>query len=130
MKRLATACLFLLAGIGVAHASGHLPMSPSLSFSQMLLWEVQHFVTHMSMTYQAIELMFVSPSLGWAMLGDQTLCANTAHFTAHLFDTALHSLMTFVLAITVAAAFAAWCVLKARTLFVIVLARRSLTANG
>ena len=100
MRRFATsafiASALLLVTAGVASASSHGAMPAGLSFLQVMQWELEHFGLHLQMIYQAIQTMFVSPSLGWDMLSDQSLCADQGNLTSHLFDTALHALMTFL----------------------------------
>lgn len=111
MNRIATVALagaILLTTAGAASAFGHKgPVPSDLGFLALLQWEVEHFVEHLGMTYQAVQLSVVSPALGWAMLADQTLCAN-ASYAAHLFSTAWSSLAAFACTIAAGAAGIVW----------------------
>jgi len=69
-------------------------MPSDLSLWQTIKWQVDDFATHMSLTFEAIKLMFVSPSLGWDML-DGALCGDKTHWAHALFDTASHALESF-----------------------------------
>jgi hypothetical protein len=111
MKKIATFALVasaILLTTGAASAFGHKGPAPSdLGLLAFLQWEIEHFVEHLGMTYQAIQLAVASPALGWALLADQTLCAN-ASYVAHLFATAWGSLATFAFTIAAGAAAVVW----------------------
>lgn len=117
MKRLLNivlaACMLLLV-TGSAFASSHGAMPAGISLVEMVLWEIQHFALHMLLTFQALELMFVSPSLGLAMLGEQTLCASASPLVGALFGTAPAALVTFAITIMALAALLAWVAFKAK----------------
>lgn len=99
MRRFVTAvCVagaMLLVSVPAAFASSHGAMPAGLSLWDQASWEVQHYLIHMQMTFEAIRAWFVSPELGWALLNDQTLCATQGHLTEHLFDTGMHALVSF-----------------------------------
>jgi hypothetical protein len=99
MRKLATATLVALAVAGAtvsaAFASSHGAMPAGLSLWDQMVWEVEHYVFHMYLTFEAILAWFVSPQLGWDLLNSQTLCAEQGRMTEHLFDTGMHALETF-----------------------------------
>ncbi len=92
---------------GLAFASSHsAPVDPT--FLGRMLWEVQHFTIHMSLTASAIFTTATSPAFGWAMLGSQTLCASMSPIVGFLFGSAWSALLTFMLAILAITAFVIW----------------------
>ena len=107
MRRFGTAVLLagavLLASVGVASASSHGAMPAGLSFTDMVVWEVQHYAIHMQLTAQAIQTWFVSPQLGWDLLDGQSLCSSQGRLTELLFDTGTHALESFFSTIIVLA---------------------------
>lgn len=119
LKKFSTALLLvgavLFVSTGVASASSHGAMPAGLSVIEMLNWEFQHFMLHMSLTYQALQLMSASPSLGWAMLSDQTLCAAISPLVSVLFGSAGAAAVTFVTVLFTLAASFLWLVMRARS---------------
>jgi hypothetical protein len=99
MRNLATAALAALVITGVtvsaAFASSHGAMPSGLSLWDQMVWEVEHYVLHMQLTFEAIRTWLVFPQLGWDLLNSQTLCAEQGRMTEHLFDTGMHALETF-----------------------------------
>ena len=94
----------LLAMASLAEASSHGGMPASLSFLQIVQWELVHFAIHLQLTLEAICMIWlVSPSYGWDLLVDQSRCAELGNLTSHLFDTVIHALMTSFDSILVAA---------------------------
>ncbi len=108
--------VFLLAGVGIASASSHGAMPYGASFADLVVWELQHFALHLTLTLQAIQVMFVSPALGWAMLGDQAMCAGLGFVTAFLFKSAPLALLTFMVSVAAAAFAVLALVLRVKTL--------------
>jgi len=100
IKRFGLAALIagalMLATTVAASASSHGAMPAGLNFVQKANWEIEHYVIHMTLTYQAIQAGISSPKLGWFLLNAQTLCARQGDLTSHLFDTAEHALGTFI----------------------------------
>jgi hypothetical protein len=98
MRRFAVTTLIagavLFATAGIASASSHGGMPADLSLWQTIKWQFDDFAAHISLTFEAIKLMLVSPSLGWAML-DGALCGDKTHWAHALFDTADHALESF-----------------------------------
>jgi hypothetical protein len=86
--------IILLATASLANASSHGGMPSDLSLWQTIRWQFDDFAAHMSMTFEAIRLMLVSPSLGWSML-DGAICGDKTHWAHALFDTADHALENF-----------------------------------
>lgn len=119
MKRLGITTLIagvvLIATAGIASASSHGGAPVGTSLVGMMLFEIEHFVIHTQLTFQALLLCLVSPSLGWAMLGDQTLCASVTPLVGLLFGSAWGALATFALTVIVATLFLAWLARKAYT---------------
>lgn len=106
MRRFGTAVLLagavLLASVGIASASSHGAMPTDLSLWQIIMWQIDDFAAHMILTFEAIKLMLVSPSLGWAML-DGAMCGDKTHWAHALFDTADHALESFFSTVVVLA---------------------------
>jgi len=112
MRRLRAAVLLagavLLATTGVASATSHGDIPAGLSFANTAVWEIQHFAIHMSLALQAMQTWFVSPGLGWALLGEQALCASITPFTGLLFGSAWGALATFLLTTTLGVMLTVW----------------------
>lgn len=117
MKRLGILMLLVgvmfLSSVGVASATSHGGAPASMSLVAMLMFEIEHFIIHMGLTMQALLLCILSPSYGWTMLGDQTLCASVTPLVGLLFGSAAGALATFVLTIVAAALLFVWLVEKA-----------------
>jgi len=98
MKRLMTAALVagavLLATASAAFASSHGAAPAGLNLWDTVKWQFDDFAAHMSLTFEGIKLMFVSPSLGWSML-DNAICGDESHWAHLLFDSADHALESF-----------------------------------
>lgn len=109
MKRI-TAFLFAvvapLFATGVYASSHRAPAD--LSFIGATLWEIEHFVIHMGLTFEALVVMFSSPQFGWALLGEQIICATVSPIVGMLFGSALGSVLTFLVTIVLIGLFVVW----------------------
>ena len=93
------AALILLFGLIAtpALASSHGSISPDASFLDRVIFEIEHFVIHLQLTSHAVAVMLTSPSTGWVLLGNQTVCAGATPLVASLFSTAFTALLSYVL---------------------------------
>ncbi len=102
----------LLTTATAALASSHRAMPAGMSFGDQIAWEIQHYLIHMQLTFEAIRIWLVSPELGWALLGDQTICATLSPLVGVLFSSALGALVTFVATIVFGVMLFAWLALQ------------------
>ncbi|MBP7805126.1 MAG: hypothetical protein KA052_02835 [Candidatus Pacebacteria bacterium] len=110
--------VLLLSQASIAYASSHGAAPAELSFIGMVLWEIEHFMIHMNLTWQALLMVPSSPQFGWALLGDQTLCASMSPLVGVLFGSAWSALATFALTILAMLSIMIWAVLRIRHMLV------------
>jgi len=97
MKRfgLFVAGVVMFLQIGLVSAGGH-NAPAELSFIGMVLWEVEHFMIHMGLTWQALATMPTSMQFGLALLEDQATCASMSPVVGMLFSSAWSALLVFL----------------------------------